>query len=63
MGREDRQNPSRLLAISAISTEADAGLELTNCKIVIWAEIKSRTFNQLHHPGAPMEGALKEARH
>ena len=29
------------------------GFNVTNCKIVIWVEIKSQTINLLSHPGAP----------
>ena len=36
-----------------ISTEPDAGLELTNCEIMTSAKIKSPTLNQLHHSCTP----------
>ena len=44
-----RRNPSRLCTVS---TEPDAGLELTTCEIMIWAEIKGQKINWLSHPGA-----------
>ena len=37
----------------AVSTEPDAGLNLTNHEIMTWAKIKSRMHNKLNHPGAP----------
>ena len=40
----------------AVSTEPDAGLELTNCEIMTWAEIKSQTPDRLSHPGTPING-------
>ena len=40
--------PSRLHAVSA---EPQAGLDLTTCEIMPWAEIKSRMLNQLSYPG------------
>ena len=36
----------------AVSSEPDAGLELTNCEIVTWAEV-GRWTDWLSHPGAP----------
>ena len=42
--------PSRLCSVS---TELDEGLDLTNCKLMTWAEIKSQSLNQLSHTGAP----------
>ena len=47
---EEERLPSRL---HAVTTEPDAGLELTNCETMTWAETKSQTFNQLSHPGTP----------
>ena len=32
---------------------ADAGLELINHEVMIWAEIKNWTLNPLSHPGSP----------
>ena len=32
-----------------LSSEPDEGLDLTNCVIMTWAEIKSRTLNLLSH--------------
>ena len=51
-GKERRREtiPSSL---REISIEPDAGLNLANCEIMTPAEIKSWTFNQLSHPGAP----------
>ena len=49
-GRRRDRIPSRLHAVSA---EPDVGLKLTNCEIMIWAEIKSQTPNRLSHPGTP----------
>ena len=50
-GRERRGRiPSRL---RAVSTEPDAGLELTNCKTMTWAETKSRRLRWVRHPGTP----------
>ena len=37
--------------LRAVSTEPEAGLELTNHEIMTWAE--SWTLNQLSHPGTP----------
>ena len=48
--REGDREPSRL---HAVGTEPKAGLELTNCDIMTWAETKSQTLNQLSHPGGP----------
>ena len=42
--------PSRLCAIS---TESDVGLNPMKHEIMTWAEIKSRTLNQLSHLGTP----------
>ena len=39
--------PSRLCTVSVAS---NVELELTNCEIMTWAEIKSQTLNQLSHP-------------
>ena len=39
--------------LSTISTEPIMALNLTNCKNMTWAEIKSQTLNWLSHPGAP----------
>ena len=48
--RETKRIPSRLCTVT---TEPDAGLAFTNCKIVTWAEIKSWTLHWWNHPGAP----------
>ena len=45
----ERRNPKKA---SAVSTEPDAGLDLTNCEIMTLVEIKSWMLNQLSHPGA-----------
>ena len=42
--------PSRF---HTFSTEPDMGLDLKNCKIMTWMEIKSRKFNQLSHSAVP----------
>ena len=42
--------PNSLLTFS---TEPDAGLDVTNREIMIWAEIKNQTLNRLSHPGIP----------
>ena len=39
-------------------TQLKAQSHKLNCEIMTWAEIKSRMFNQLSHPGAP-DWALK----
>ena len=36
------------------SREPDVGLKPMNHEIMTWAKIKSRTLNQLSHPGAPI---------
>ena len=48
--REREKIPSRLYTVS---TQPDTGLELTNCEMVTLANIRSRSLNQLSHPGAP----------
>ena len=53
-GRE--RIPSRLCTVSP---EPSAGLKPMNREIMTSAEIKSRTFNQLSHPGAPKSHILK----
>ena len=52
--RKEDRTPSKFC--TAVSAEPDAGLKLTNCEIMSWVEIKSRTFNWLSHPRRP--GAL-----
>ena len=51
MGEEqrekERENPTD-------SAEPDMELELVNHEIMTPAKIKSRTFNQLSHPDAPV---------
>ena len=49
--RGRKRIPSRL---HTVSTEPDMGLKLTNCEIMTWAEIKSRTLNWLSYPGGPI---------
>ena len=49
-GDTEHEAGSRLWAVS---TEPDAGLELKNREIMIWAETKSQMLNWLNHPGAP----------
>ena len=39
--------------ICTLSVESDIGLDLTNCEIMTWAKIKSRTLNRLSYPGVP----------
>ena len=54
-GRErgrDRERDRILSRLHTVSTEADAGLELTNCETMTWAEIKGQTLNRLSHPDA-----------
>ena len=48
--RQGERNPCRL---PTISVEPHAWFELTNCKIMTLAKIKSQTLNGLSHPGAP----------
>ena len=50
-GRGRERIPSRLHTVRA---EPDAGIELSDRETMTWAEIKSQTFNQLSHPGAPL---------
>ena len=38
---------------SMLSMESDLGLNPTNCEIMAWTEIKSRTLNWLSHQGVP----------
>ena len=53
-GQREREteDPSRL---SAVSTEPDVGLELTNCDIMTCAEVG---LSLLSHPGAPVPYVL-----
>ena len=37
----------------AVSAEPDMGLHLVTHEVMTWADIKSRTLNQLSHPGTP----------
>ena len=39
--------------ICAVHSEPDLGLNLTNCEIMSWAEIRSQMLNWLSHPGVP----------
>ena len=54
VGDTESEAGSRL---PAVNTETNTGLELMNCKIMTWAEV--RTLNQLNHPGASKELNLK----
>ena len=49
-GRGRRRIPSRF---HALSTEPHAGLNIMNCKVMTWAEIKSQILNWLSHPDSP----------
>ena len=53
-GGAERQGEKEFQAGSTLpaSTEPEVGLELTDHEIMTWAKIKSRTLNQLSHPGA-----------
>ena len=49
-GAGEERIPSRLWAVSA---EPDMGLNLTNCRIMTWAENKSQMLNWLSHTHTP----------
>ena len=49
-GRGRERIPCRPCAVSA---EPDAGLDSTNCEIMIGAKIKNQRLNRLSHPGSP----------
>ena len=53
-GERESQEGSTL-SVQSLTT----GLELTNHGIITWAKIKSRTPNQLSHPGTPKIHILK----
>ena len=38
--------------VHAVSTEPDAGLDLTNLETMTWPKIKSQMLNELSHPEA-----------
>ena len=44
--------------LRAVSTEPDAGLELTDREIMTRAEVR-RLLNRLSHPGAPWESLME----
>ena len=48
---ERERIPSRLWAVT---TEPDAGFNLTNQEVMTWVEIKSWTLNRLSHPGTTL---------
>ena len=52
-GQRERERKRISSRLCTVSTEPDVGLELTNCKIMTSAEIKSQMLNWLTHPGAP----------
>ena len=52
-GQRERKR-ERIPAGTAPSAQSPMRDELTNCEIVTWAEIESRTLNQLSHPGVLM---------
>ena len=49
---EGQRTPSRLYAVSE---EHGTVLNLRNCEIMTWVDIKSWMLNQLSHPGAPQK--------
>ena len=51
--KEGDRESQAVSALSAVSTEPDAGLEVMNGETMIWAKTKSRLLNQLNHPGVP----------
>ena len=54
-GKEGERIPSSVKRIHCtVSAEPSVGLDPMNCEARTWAEIKSRTLNQLSHPGAPL---------
>ena len=50
-----------LSRLHSVSTEPNVGFELTNRKIMTWAEIKSGTLNWLSLPGDPKALISKES--
>ena len=56
-GQRGRERiPSRLCTVD---TGPDVALDLTDCEIMTWAEIKSRMLNRPSHPGTPNLESLK----
>ena len=55
--REEDRIPS---GSHTVLEELDAGLELTNHEIMIWAEIKSQSLHRLSRPGAPRMTEVKQ---
>ena len=51
--KQGRARERILSSVCADSTEPHVGLELTNCEIMTWVEIKSWTLFQLSHSAAP----------
>ena len=50
--RERERETERILSrLYAVGTEPNVGLDLMNCEIMSWAEIKSQPLNRLSHPG------------
>ena len=50
--QRDRERETENPQVGSALAEPDAGLDLTNCEIMTWAETKSQMLNQLSHPGA-----------
>ena len=48
-----RERESQSGSIYTVSAEPVVGFKLTNCEIMTWAEIKSRTLNRLSYPCTP----------
>ena len=51
-GQKERERENFKQALP-VSTEYDVGLNLPNCEIMIWPEIKSQMLNGLSHQGVP----------
>ena len=59
LGRGREREKHRIRSrFQAVSTEPDAGLELTNHEIMTWAKIKSQVFNRLSHTGTSASQAF-----
>ena len=52
-GRERKGEREYQVNSELISTEPDAGLDLTNCEIMTWAETKSRMLQSTEPPRCP----------
>ena len=52
-GRE-RGTETILSRLPTVSSEPDAGFELTNHELVTWAKIKSQMLNRLMPPPVPL---------